>query len=341
MVLRLFMIVFLLLGGGALAQTVDAPVMGSSAGGDATAERHHILVAGDALGGGLGAGLMRMASDGDLYDVTIRFNEESGLARPEVYDWSETLPKILEGKDYDTVVLLLGSNDRQQMRDGGLRLAFNSPDWIAAYKTRLDRVLGVAAAAGAKVYLIAIPPMANPDYDAAMQVISALQKERATAKGAAFLDLRTAFVNADGSYTDTGPDETGTIRKLRGRDGITFFKQGNNRLGQLVLEAIVKGAPSLPAVVAAAAPEVPDVAAEVDVPFFGRPDGGGDVVVIQPSGVSAVTSLALGSDAAAVPGSVFSSLQGLARPGSDAARLFATGEPSPAPEGRVDDFTAR
>ncbi len=338
MMLRLLVLLLLALGGQALAQTVDAPVMGSSAGGDATAERRHILVAGDAIGGGLGAGLMRMASDGDLYDVTIRFNEESGLARPEVYDWSETLPKILEGKDYDTVVLLLGSNDRQQMRDGDLRLAFNSPDWIAAYKTQLDRVLDAASALGAQVYWVAIPPMANPDYDAAMRDISEIQKERVVAKGAMFLDLRAAFVNPDGSYTDTGPDETGTIRKLRGRDGVTFFKQGNNRLGQLVLEAIVKGAPSLPAVSVAA---VPDVAAEIGVPFFGRPDGGGDSVVIQPSGVSAVTSFALGNDAVVMPGSVFSSLQGLARPGSDAARLFATGEPSPAPVGRVDDFTAR
>ncbi len=65
-----------------------------------------------------------------------------------------------------------------------------------------------------------------------------MQKERVEAKGARFIDIRHAFANPQGSYTDTGPDDTGEFVRLRSRDGVHFFKQGNNRLAQLVLEAI-------------------------------------------------------------------------------------------------------
>lgn len=345
----------------AVAQTADTPVMGSGATdvqetqpspsanpGDVTpSELQHILVVGDAVGGGFGAGLSRMADIDGRYDVSIRFNEESGLARPEVYDWAETLPKILDGKTYSVIVVMMGTNDRQQIRSANMRYAFNSPEWIAAYKQRIDQVLYTLMASGGKVYWVAIPPMANGDYDASMQVISALQKERAEAKGARFLDFRSSFVNPDGSYTDTGPDETGTVRKLRGRDGITFFKQGNNRMGQLILQAIdkslpVQASPSAGPVAVEAAktsrPPLPANAPEIEVPLFGSFDAAGAEMLIQPKDVSAAAVLALGDGAPA--GSALSALQQLARPGSAAERLFATGTAPAGPSGRIDDFAA-
>ena len=338
----------------ALAQTADAPVMGSAAtdaqgsapARDETNELQHILVVGDAVGGGFGAGLSRMAEADGRFDVSIRFNEESGLARPEVYDWAETLPKILESKTYSVIVAMMGTNDRQQIRDGNLRYAFNSPDWIAAYRQRLDQVLDALAASGARIYWVGIPPMANGDYDAAMQAISVLQKERAEAKGAVFLDFRSYLVNADGSYTDSGPDDTGAVRKLRGRDGVTFFKQGNSRMGQLIFEAISKGAPApvskptvAPAVTVESGKGSRQPVAEAVVPVFGSYDAFGADVVIQPKDVSTAAVLASGAGPLP-PNAMLSALQQLARPGSQAEQLFATGTAAAAPPGRADDFAA-
>ena len=81
--------------------------------------------------------------------------------RPDVYDWAETLPKILETSSYDVVVVLMGANDRQMIRAGNLRHGFNTPDWIAAYKAQVDKLLDQLEASGAKVYWVAIPPMAD------------------------------------------------------------------------------------------------------------------------------------------------------------------------------------
>jgi uncharacterized protein len=294
-----------------------------------------ILVIGDALGGGLGAGLTRRVELEDGYNVTARFNEESGIARPEVYDWSATLPKILDGKAYDAVVVLLGANDRQTIRSGNFRYGFNTPEWIAAYAAQTGRILDALALAGPKIYWVSIPPMANPDYEAAMQVILQIQKERVEAKGATFVDIRAAFLTADGNYTDQGADDTGELRKLRARDGVTFFKQGNNRMGQLVLAAIKKGQASAPA--AKTLTPGATALAKPDLPLFGQTGADGMAVPFRPAdpGVAALAGLV----ASGAVEAGLAALQSLSPPGSAAEKLFVAGEALPPPAGRSDDFS--
>ena len=336
----------------AWAQTTDAPdapVMGSSldsgnADAPATDEKHiiEILTIGDAIGGGLGAGLSRVSEASGDYDVSVRFNEESGLARPEVYDWAATVPKILEGNAYDVIVVMLGTNDRQTIRNGDQRFDFGSAGWAAAYKAQIDLLLDQLAASGARVVWVSPPPMKDPDYDAAMRTITQLQRERVTARGMTFLDIRPALSGPDGSYTDVTKDDTGGVTKLRARDGVSFFKAGNNLMGQLVLAALEKQ-PATPA--AAPAGSASNSAAKTDnaaqpreVPLFGQALMDAEPYTVQPEGVTAnamlIASGGLGPEAA------LKTLRGLAREGSGAERLFKLGQPAPAPAGRADDFSA-
>lgn len=338
---RCALILFILAFGGlagALAQTeTTGPVMGSgvveeqAGAAEDVEETYRILVIGDALGGGLGAGLDRMALLEKGFDVEVRFKEESGIARSEVYDWSAALPKILEGNDYDAAVVLLGANDRQGIRDGAARLVFNSAEWVAAYRARTDRILDALAGAGVDVFWLSLPPMADPQYEASMQAIASLQKERVVAKGGRFVDIRAAFLTAEGAYTDRGPDDTGEVRKLRGRDGVTFFKQGNNRLGQLVLEAIKKamgGDEPAPAMAAAEQP---------NMPLFGQALADGTELTLRAAGVKVADVLTSGAAGVGYAGQL-AALRSLAVPGSAAEKLFSLGETVPAPTGRVDDF---
>ena len=120
---------------------------------------------GDVLGGGLGCrhdaagGCQRRAPTS-----RCGFVEESGIARPEVYDWGATLPKIFEGSNYDAVVVLLGSNDRQMIKDGNLRHAFGTPEWAAAYGKQTDRILDILAGSGAAVFWVSLPPMGDAGF---------------------------------------------------------------------------------------------------------------------------------------------------------------------------------
>lgn len=344
MTLRLIAALLFVLCGPMAAHAQDAsstePIIGSAAtDSNVSTEADdglYILVIGDALGGGLGAGFNRRAEVESGLNVTVRFNEESGIARPEVYDWGATLPKILEGKSYDAAAVLLGANDRQVIRADNLRYEFNSPEWIAAYRKQVDRIIDALTVAGTKVYWVSIPPMGEPEYEAAMAAILKIQKEQVEAKGATFVDIRPAFLSADGRYTDVGPDDTGEVRKLRSRDGVGFFKQGNNRMAQLVLEAIKKGGPMVPAT--AEAPATGDApGGGVETPLFGQTGSDGLEMTFRPPhpGAAVLTSVAASGDTAAG----LSALQSLSPPGSAAEKLFVTGEAAPSPAGRADDFS--
>ena len=310
-----------------------APITASQA----TDQPVRILIVGDAMAGGMGAGLIRMTANEPRYEVVNRFNEFSGIARPDRYDWATAIPKMMEGKEFSAAIVLIGLNDRQDIRNAASRLTFNTPEWTAAYKASVDAVLDALLAQNVRVIWLGQPPMGDTAYDADMQIVSALQKERVLAKGAQFVDLRMPFLGSDGLFSQRGPDENGVDQKLRQNDGVIFLKLGNNRLGQIALAAI-KNDVVLPVPVTPI-PEsqvaVPPVTVDSGGPVFGQQDQNGAEVLH--TGGDVVAAVATQSaDAAAVAAS---SIGIAAAKDSAAEKLFTLGVSPAAPAGRFDDFS--
>lgn len=289
---------------------------------------YRILVIGDAMAGGLGAGITRMAAGDDSFEVTSRFNESSGITRPDIYDWASSIPKIMDGKNFNAVVVLIGMNDRQDIRTDTGQLTFNTPEWIKAYQTNIDAIAEALKAQNVKVLWLGEPPMGEATYDADMKAVTALQKDRVTAKGLSFIDTRPLLLASDGSYMDFGPDDTGEMKKLRQRDGVTFLKQGNNKFGQLILAAIKNEANGTPPAV-----ESPPVAAVVPVPLnnpvFGQADANGVAVIQDLKDVLVAANTPTLQTTVTTPSA----------PATAAEKLFTQGEAAIAPLGRFDDFS--
>lgn len=340
-------------GKAAWAQTVDEPLMGSEATPDTTTTPpdsampdglggadgiFRILVIGDSLAGGFGAGLARMAQDDEAIEVVNRFNEASGLSRPEFYDWVAAVPKIVIAKDYDAAVVELGLNDRQAIRSGANQLEFRSDAWVEAYKAQAASLADKLLGAGLNVYWLAIPPVADPELEADLRFISNLQKEAVQSKGGHYVDLSKYFLDASGQYTDRGPDETGVDRKLRARDGVTFMRQGNSRFGQLLLAAIkAKEAESGDAQTVANANPQKGISIEVggNLPKFGQQGLDGEELSFSAAEMKPA-NLATGQAMASTQGEAPRIHAAL---GSAADRLFTTGAGAAAPAGRYDDFS--
>jgi uncharacterized protein len=320
-------LVLMLICGGASAQgagVVVTPEIGVAT---------RILVIGDALAGGLGAGLSRMTETAPQFDVTFRFNESSGLARPEIYDWAGALPNLLDGQGYQIVVVMIGGNDRRDILGSGQPSVYGSVEWTKAYRANVDRLIDVAKAGGVEIYWAGQPPMGDADYDAAMVAISKIQKEEVAAKGGTFVDFYAPLTGPDGKYTDMGNDDTGTVRKLRSRDGVTFYKQGNNRLAQIVLGAIT-------AVQADKKVEPPDGAAATalpSLPIFGEPGENGTDIFYDASKLAEAFKNGQTVDEP-VKTDMPAAKPSIAQTGSAADRFFATGLGDAAPAGRFDDF---
>jgi len=302
-----------------------------------------ILVIGDQMAGGMGAGISRMAESDGSIQVVNRFNEFSGLSRPEIYDWAAAIPKMAENKSFTDAFVLMGLNDRRDMRGADKVLRFGTPEWTVQYAQRIDAVLDALSQQQIKVYWMGEPPMGDAGLDADMQALTALAKEHVTAKGGSFIDLRTPFLGLDGKYNERGLDDTGADRRLRESDGITFFKVGNNRLGQIALAALKGMAPISPA---PAVPAVPDVAVQV-APALPTPDEANVETLFAQQGVDGpvlaqgggALANAVAADAATRAADKASSIGIGASKGSNADALFTTGIAAAAPAGRFDDFS--
>jgi uncharacterized protein len=336
--------VFLLLGWSlAFAQTVteDDPLMGSEAetpiltspDNASTSSVQQILVIGDNLAGGMGAGLSRL---GAPIAVTNRFNEVSGLARPDFYDWPQAVAKITQGKNFDAAVIMIGVNDRREFRSGSGRFAFGTSEWKQAYAAQVDALIATLRTRNIKTYWVGLPPMADPDFDNAVQDINAIAKTRSLAAGANYIDFRADFLNADGSYSDRGLDESGASRKMRARDGVTFFKLGNTKMARLVLNAITNSSAVSPvAPQATLSDPAPAVPASPAGPQLGESGNSGEIILTDVKDIKIIPVQSAATTTTATP-----PIKELLRasPSSASERMFSAGEPPVAPAGRFDDF---
>lgn len=300
------------------------------------AMQKNIFVLGDSLAGGLGAGMKRVAAEDPSLNVQLRYQEESGLSRVEIYDWPDAIEKIAESNKIDIAIVMIGSNDVRSIKDGDFVYAFGTKEWTATYNAQLDRLISSVKKTGAEVHWVSLPPMASPDYDQSIATIAALQKKKVQDAGIDYIDIRGALVNPDGTYMERGPDDTGDFRKLRDSDGVHFMKVGNNKIGALVL-GVISGKMTAPEQPAA----MPPVAVNTDKPAPGGPEVPGSGPIFgQMASADAVNVLrpagTLMSGGELLPVNVID--LNLAA-GSAAQKLFVQGQTPPPQAGRFDDFS--
>ena len=324
-----------LLGGPSVAQQQIAPSAEDPA---PPSNGYNVFIIGDALAGGLWAGTTRVGDRFPDFAINGRFKEESGLARPEIYDWANAVPKILERYLVDIAIVFIGINDAQDIRSDTGRLTFASTEWAAAYQARIDELVAVFKEKGVAVYWVGLPPMRTPQHEEAVSAIAALQRARVLAGGAKYVDIRPPFAGPEGSYAQSGIGIDGRETRLRSLDGIMFIKAGNDKLAMLVLEAISADlglAP--PGAVIAEAGEGAAGEDDSHLPLFGTQLADGSLVTISTSDLA--VELAEPGRAQGARLDLDQAADTPAAPGSTAAALFDDGRwPAPKP-GRIDDFS--
>ncbi len=135
-----------------------------------------------------------------------KIRPNSGLVRDDHFDWSKGLRDLAAGSDrVDMLVVMLGSNDRQPLRDETGAHEFGSDRWKELYQRRIDDLLAVAREKRWPVLIVGMPVMQEPRLSAGMVVVNALLKERAPRAGAVFVDIWEGFATEKGEYASTGP----------------------------------------------------------------------------------------------------------------------------------------
>ena len=189
-----------------------------------------MLVLGDFLAGGLAEGLSSAYAESPGVRVVNRSNGSSGFVRDDYYDWNGEIAGILEDVSPTVVVMMIGSNDRQQLVVDGKREAPRSEAWLVEYTQRVETF--AAALEEKKIPLIwsGLPPFKSSSMSSDMLAFNDIYKTAVEAVDGSFVDIWDGFVDENGGFIFTGPDMNGQPVRLRGSDGINLTRSGKRKV---------------------------------------------------------------------------------------------------------------
>ena len=215
-----------------------------------------ILVIGDFMASGLAEGLDTAFAANPAIRIVQRANGSSGFVRDDVYNWPEQVKSLIETEKPAAVVVMLGSNDRQQMRVNDVREQPRSENWTKEYERRTE-ALGKALASTKVPYLwVGMPAFKTSKMTSDMLAFNDIYHSAAEKNGGEFVDVWDGFVDENGAFVSIGPDINGQAVRLRSDDGINVSKAGKRKLAFYTEKPLAKilGLAAPGSVVTAAAP---------------------------------------------------------------------------------------
>jgi hypothetical protein len=189
-----------------------------------------VLVVGDFLASGLAEGLAEAYAENPRVKVVDRSNGSSGFVRDDFFDWPGEIAGIVEEEKPATIVVMLGSNDRQQMKVAGEREPVRSEGWTKEYTLRAEKFGKTIADGKAPFVWVGMPAFKSSKMTSDMLAFNDIYRASAEGAGAEFVDIWDGFVDENGAFVATGPDVNGQPVRLRARDGINMTAAGKRKL---------------------------------------------------------------------------------------------------------------
>lgn len=210
--------------------------------GEKRAPAYFVAVLGDSLAVLLHQGLQEAFADQGELAFARKARESSGLVREDFYNWQKAAADLLNGQErLDLAVMMVGSNDRQALRDGTVDVEPLSPRWREIYAARVEAFMRQFRERGVKLVWVGMPPMRVEKMSSDLAELNEIYRQAAGRSGVAYVDIWDAFLNDSGKYDANGPDVNGAVVKLRTIDGVHLTKAGARKAAHF-LEADIKRA---------------------------------------------------------------------------------------------------
>jgi hypothetical protein len=303
-----------------------------------------IDVLGDSLAVLMADGLHEAFADNPKIVVSGKGRDSSGLVRDDFYDWAKAARDlVVEKKHIDTVVIEIGLNDWQAIKDGGDSFDPMSDRWREIYGRRVEAIIEPFRQAHIPVLWLGLPPMRSERVNDQVAKLNEIFKQYAEKAGAKYIDIWDAFADEQGAFSAFGPDINGQIVRLRLADGVYFTKAGARKAAQF-LESDIRRAFDETKPTDELVDLPPDVEhATIDINAEIRREMG-----LAPTPGATATSEAANKPLAGPvlsltarplsPGGALMTRAALADGALSAMNALATGVEPPAKRGRTDDF---
>jgi hypothetical protein len=199
-----------------------------------------VLVVGDFMASGLAEGLDAVFAENPAITVVDASKGSSGFVRDDFYDWPAEIDAIVKQNKPAAVLIMLGSNDRQQMKIGENREVPLSDAWTRQYKARTIRFGKTIAADKVPFLWVGQPSFKAGKMTSDMLAFNDIYRAAAEASGGEFVDIWDGFADENGAFVSTGPDINGQPVRLRADDGINMTRAGKRKLAFYAEKPLLK-----------------------------------------------------------------------------------------------------
>lgn len=173
--------------------------------------------------------------------IEIKSKSGSGLSRPDVFDWATYIDK--QKDQFEKTIILLGTNDAQNLIINKKVVPFDSKEWKAEYSLRVRTLLQKMCSKSKQVYWVSSLRMRSEAFDAKMRSLhEVVRKEIKTQSTCAQYISVFQWFTKKSKYTDTWITDSKkngkkTI-KLRVADGVHMTYWGADLFSQKIIESI-------------------------------------------------------------------------------------------------------
>ena len=200
-----------------------------------------ILVVGDFLAGGMGRELEKLYAANANVIVINKTDPSSGIVRDDVVNWPERIPELIEEFKPIAIVTLVGMNDRQKIWKFPGQPEKLSPEWLAEYNKRAQKIASVGIPGKIPLVWVGLPPVRSNKMNADYLVFNEIYRTQVAAVGGGeYVDIWDGFTNEEGKFVSAGPDINGQIVRLRGSKGINMTRAGRAKLAFFADKALQK-----------------------------------------------------------------------------------------------------
>ena len=197
-----------------------------------------VLAIGDSIGIDLGFGMQRVMGNTGYYKVIVDGKISTGLARPDFYNWPARLQADIRRYHPDIVVVLVGLNDPQAMRNSSGFLPTFSRAWFDEYARRVDRMLELGTGGDRRMIWAGGPIVAEAQLRHDMRWLNgAYRKQVRLYPGSIYFDT-WKHTASNGTYTAFLTGANGNHFEARTGDGIHLTNAGQDYLARLLLQQI-------------------------------------------------------------------------------------------------------
>ena len=202
-----------------------------------------VWIGGDSMSGTLGNAFRRVAMGVRVILVTPPdVHVSTGLSRPDFFDWPAYLEQSVLSQDYEIVILMVGANDSQSLRqrNGSYCRPFGQC-WLDTYRSRVASTMDLLRAPDGNRLAVWIgQPIMGPSSSAyGIEEMNHLYWDEARKRNwVVYFDSWNYFVDASGAYAHYLPAADGTVAEMRAQDEIHLTVAGGYRLAWAVMERL-------------------------------------------------------------------------------------------------------